>query len=68
LNRKVLQEVTPVIDAGDDFLTIMAAEERISLMAEKRKKELETSQGKMKSDSACVRIDTFTLFNPFVLW
>lgn len=40
----------PIIDFEEDYLTIVAAEERIAATEVKRKKELEDAHSTMKGD------------------
>ena len=41
----------PIIDPEEDYLTIVAAEERIAATESRRKKEIEEAQGNMKGES-----------------
>ncbi|KII89073.1 hypothetical protein PLICRDRAFT_139288 [Plicaturopsis crispa FD-325 SS-3] len=46
---KLIRDMFPIIDAGDDYLTIVGAEEQIANTAANRKKELEGTHSKLKA-------------------
>ncbi|KAI0928368.1 hypothetical protein AcW1_005633 [Taiwanofungus camphoratus] len=46
---KAIKDMIPVIDPEEDYLTIAAAEEQMSITEEERRKELEEAHGKMRS-------------------
>lgn len=46
--RKAIRDMAPIIDPEEDYLTIVAAEERIAFAEAKRKKELEEAHTAMK--------------------
>jgi kinetochore protein Spc24 len=61
---KVIQEMLPVMDPEEDYMTIVAAEEKISSSEAARKKELEEAHAKLKGQSAptmCSRDTSTTL-------
>ena len=51
LSRKVIQELRPVMDPEEDFMTIVAAEEGMNAADAKRKEELSQAHAKLKSAS-----------------
>lgn len=46
---KAIREMLPIIDPEEDYLTIVAAEEKIATTEARRKKELEEAQATMKA-------------------
>ena len=48
LDSKAIQEMLPIIDPEEDYLTIVAAEEKIAASEAKRKKELDDIHGNLK--------------------
>ncbi|KAF9476323.1 hypothetical protein BDN70DRAFT_882571 [Pholiota conissans] len=46
---KLIREMLPIIDPDDDYLTIVAAEEKIGLSEARRKKELEEAHANLKA-------------------
>lgn len=46
---KAIREMLPIIDPEEDYLTIVAAEEKIIMSETKRKKELEEAHAKLKA-------------------
>jgi kinetochore protein Spc24 len=56
LNSKAIREMLPIIDPEEDYLTIVAAEEKIIASETKRKKELEEAHAKLKGAFVCVFI------------
>jgi kinetochore protein Spc24 len=47
-DSKAIQEMLPIIDPEEDYLTIVAAEEKIAASEAKRKKELDDIHGNLK--------------------
>lgn len=50
VHRKAIRDMTPLIDPEDDYLTIVAAEEQMSVTEEERKKEIDQLQSKARSE------------------
>lgn len=48
--RKAICDMLPIIDPEEDYLTIVAAEDKISATESRRKKEIEEAQGNMKGE------------------
>ncbi|KAF8201465.1 hypothetical protein BJ912DRAFT_1019420 [Pholiota molesta] len=46
---KLIREMLPIIDPDDDYLTIVAAEEKIGISEARRKKELEEAHANLKA-------------------
>ncbi|KAG6897298.1 hypothetical protein C0992_002740 [Termitomyces sp. T32_za158] len=49
MQDKAIRDMLPIIDPEEDYLTIVAAEEKISSTESRRKKEIEEAQGNMKA-------------------
>jgi kinetochore protein Spc24, fungi type len=49
-NSKAIQEMAPIIDPEEDYLTIVAAEERIATSEARRKKDLEDAYNNLKGE------------------
>jgi hypothetical protein len=47
-HRKAIRDMLPIIDPEEDYLTIVAAEEKIASTETKRKKELEEAHANLK--------------------
>ncbi|KAH9842955.1 uncharacterized protein C8Q71DRAFT_735315 [Rhodofomes roseus] len=46
---KAIREMIPIIDPEEDYLTIAAAEEQMSITEEERRKEMEEAQSRVRS-------------------
>ena len=46
--RKAIREMIPIIDPEEDYLTIAAAEEQMSLTEEERRKEIGEAQSRVR--------------------
>lgn len=47
-SSKAIRDMLPIIDPEEDYLTIVAAEEKIAVTEAKRKKELEEAHSNLK--------------------
>lgn len=48
---KAIREMIPIIDPEEDYLTIAAAEEQMSLTEEERRKEIGEAQSRVRCQS-----------------
>lgn len=53
LHSKAIRDMLPIIDPEEDYLTIVAAEEKIASTEAKRKKELEEAYTNLKGLLHC---------------
>lgn len=51
---KVIRDMLPIIDPEEDYLTIVAAEEKIINSEQRRKKELEEAHATLKGSSESI--------------
>lgn len=49
--RKAIREMIPIIDPEEDYLTIAAAEEQMSITEEERRKEIGEAQSRVRCQS-----------------
>ena len=50
--RKAIKEMIPIIDPEEDYLTIAAAEEQMSITEEERRKEIGEAQSRVRCQSS----------------
>ena len=57
-HSKAIRDMLPIIDPEEDYLTIVAAEERIASAEDKRKKELEEAHANLRCKMRPRRLGT----------
>ena len=59
-SRTLIRDMLPIMNPDDDYLTIVAAEEKIASSEAKRKKELEEVHANLKCMSCVLPIQSTT--------